>query len=70
MAHIDRETTMENRFENPKKSEVDGQKFEEHSLPDQIAMDNHLDGKDVGTGKKKKNLGVLLRQFSPPGTVS
>lgn len=60
---------MEENFEGPREAIVDGQEFIQHSLPDQIKMDNHLASKGVGKTGKTKWLGTLVRRFSPPGTV-
>ncbi len=60
---------MEENFENPREAIVDGQEFIEHSLPDQIKMDQYLGSKGVGKPGKNKWLGTLVRKFSPPGTV-
>ena len=69
MPHQTREASMENSFENPREAIVDGQEFIQHSLPDQIKMDQYLSAKGVGSGTKKKFLGVMLRSVSTPGTV-
>lgn len=69
MPHQSREATMENSFENPREAIVDGQEFIQHSLPDQIKMDQYLGSKGVGKTGKKKFLGMMVRSFSPPGTV-
>jgi hypothetical protein len=69
MSHIDRKTTMADNFEQPNEAIVDGQHVTQHNLKDQIAMDKHLTAGGVGKTTKKKNLGLLLRRMSPPGTV-
>ena len=71
MSHLDRDTVMGDALEQPKKGKNDMGEFEQHSLPDMIAMDDHLSAGDVGKPNKGKTkfLGMLVRQFSPPGTV-
>ncbi len=69
MSDVDRDITMADNFEQPKKAKNDMGEFEQHSLPDQIAMDDHLKSAGVGKAGKTKFLGTLMRKISFPGSV-
>ncbi len=69
MSDVDRDITMADNFEQPKKGKNDMGEFEQHPLPDQIAMDKYLKSTGVGKTGKTKFLGTLMRKFSPPGSV-
>ncbi|MDD5727905.1 MAG: hypothetical protein PHV59_04990 [Victivallales bacterium] len=49
---------------SPKSVESDGQKFEQHSLQDQIEVDRYLNSKAAA---KRKNSGLKLTKLSAPG---
>ncbi len=48
----------------PKSAEVDGQKVEQHSLPDQIAADNYLASKKA---LKSRNSGLKISKLCHSG---
>ena len=48
----------------PKSAEVDGQKVEQHSLPDQIAADAYLASKKA---VKSRNSGLKITKLSHSG---
>ena len=48
----------------PKSAEVDGQKVEQHSLPDQIAADAYLASKKA---MKSRNSGLKITKLSHSG---
>ncbi len=48
----------------PKFAEVDGQKVEQHSLPDQIAADNYLQSKKA---LKSRNSGLKISKLCHSG---
>jgi len=66
---IDPDQTICDNLEKPKKGQNGMGMFEQHSLPDQIKAAQYLENSNVGETGKTKFLGVLLRQFSLPGTV-
>jgi hypothetical protein len=49
---------------SPKSVESDGQKFEQHSLKEQIEVDRYLNSK---AAMKSKNSGLKLSKLSSPG---
>jgi len=61
-------TSLENRIvENasgPKSAEIDGQKVEQHSLPDQIAADEYLASKSA---LKSRSRGLKFNKLQPSG---
>lgn len=69
MSHVDPDVTIADNLEEPKKAKVDGQEFEQHSIPDQIEGAKYLKDKDIGKTGKSKFLGMIVRQFNPPGTA-
>lgn len=50
----------------PKSASGDAGSVEQHSLPDQIAADKHLQSKQA---MSSKGLGIKLLKISPSGTV-
>ncbi len=48
----------------PKSAEVDGQKVEQHSLPDQIAADNYLASKKA---MRSRNSGLKISKLCHSG---
>ena len=66
MSDQDRETVMKDNFEAPLRGKTDEGEFDQHKLPDQIAMDKYLSAKDA---KASKFLGLRVNKFSPPGTI-
>lgn len=50
----------------PKSAKADGQEVQQHSLPDQIAMDKHLAAKRMA---KAGGLGVKFRKIAHGGAV-
>lgn len=60
----DRTEKLENAADSPKSASGDGQSASAHSLPDQIAMDNHLAEKKRAKSRKQP---LKLFSLSPPG---
>ena len=52
------------KINQPKSVEIDGQKIEQHSLKDQIAADRYVKSQDA---IKQKNRGLKLSKFSAGG---
>lgn len=50
----------------PKRASGDSGSIEQHSLPDQIAADKHLESKKAS---RVKGLGIKLVKVSPGGTA-
>ena len=50
---------------NPKRARNDSGEFEQHSLRDQIAVDNYLEGKKA---VKRKNSGLKISKLSHSGS--
>ena len=65
MAH-DIDETIDSNLEKPKLGVVDGQTFQQHSIPDQIAGAMYLKSQN---NIKNKYRGMCFGVFSPPGTV-
>lgn len=57
---------IEANLAKPKRGLVDGQEFEQHSIPDQIKGAKFLANKNIG---QQKFLGLMFRTFQPPGTA-
>jgi hypothetical protein len=49
---------------SPKSVESDGQKFEQHSLKEQVEVDRYLNSKAAA---RSKNSGLKLTKLSSPG---
>ncbi|HRS71443.1 MAG TPA: hypothetical protein P5175_06285 [Anaerohalosphaeraceae bacterium] len=64
------DSTLENSIKDnaagPKSASGDAGSVEQHSLPDQIAADKHLQSKQA---MSSKGLGIKLVKLSPSGTV-
>jgi len=60
------ENTIRDNAAGPKSASGDAGSVEQHSLPDQIAADKHLQSKQA---MATKGLGVKLLKLSPGGTV-
>lgn len=58
------EETIAANLVKPKMGTVDGQTFQQHSIPDQIAAAQFLSNKGVG---KKKRKGIAFSQYIPGG---
>lgn len=66
MSH-DIDDTIDNNLAKPKMGLVDGQRFEQHSIPDQIKGAKYLKNQDNVAGNPHK--GLIFNTFTPPGTV-
>ena len=60
------ENTIQDNAAGPKSASGDAGSVEQHSLPDQIAADKHLQSKQA---MSSKGLGVKLLKISPGGTI-
>ena len=58
------EDAIRKNASGPKSAEVDGQKVEQHSLPDQIAADAYLASKKA---VKSRNSGLKITKLSHSG---
>ena len=58
------EAILENA-QGPAKASGDSGSMEQHSLPDQIAADRHIQSKKA---TRRKGLGIALKKLVPPGT--
>lgn len=58
------EESIRRNAAGPKSAEVDGQKVEQHSLPDQIEADKYLASKKV---MKSRNSGLKFSKMSHSG---
>ncbi|GIW78785.1 MAG: hypothetical protein KatS3mg105_3291 [Gemmatales bacterium] len=59
----DLSSEIETNAQGPKQVTADGLTVEQHSLPDQIAAEQHLKSKDA---IKKKHRGLRFTRLSPP----
>ena len=60
------DTAIQENATGPKSASGDAGSVQQHSLPDQIAADKHLQSKQA---MKNKGLGIKLLKISPSGTV-
>lgn len=60
------ENSIKENATGPKSASGDAGSVEQHSLPDQIAADKHLQSKQA---MASKGLGIKLLKISPSGTV-
>lgn len=60
------DTVIQENAAGPKAASGDAGSVEQHSLPDQIAADKHLQSKQA---MSSKGLGIKLLKISPSGTV-
>jgi len=60
------ENTIHDNALGPKSASGDAGSIEQHSLPDQIAADKHIESKKAMGGK---GLGIKLLKISPSGAV-
>ncbi|HOL31320.1 MAG TPA: hypothetical protein PK052_05000 [Anaerohalosphaeraceae bacterium] len=60
------EDSIKENATGPKSASGDAGSVEQHSLPDQIAADKHLQSR---AAMKSKGLGIKLLKISPSGTV-
>lgn len=60
------DNVIKDNASGPKSASGDAGSVEQHSLPDQIAADKHLQSKQA---MATKGLGVKLLKISPGGTV-
>lgn len=58
------EEAIRENASGPKSAEVDGQKVEQHSLPDQIAVDEYLASKKA---MKSRNSGLKISKLCHSG---
>ena len=58
------EDAIKRNASGPKSAEVDGQKIEQHSLPDQIAADEYLASKKA---VKSRNSGLKISKLCHSG---
>lgn len=56
--------SLEQRLKQPKKVEVDGQKVEQHSLPDVAAFDRYLSAKKA---VKRRGSGLKITKLEASG---
>ncbi len=62
----DLEDDIRKNAEGPAKASSDAGSVEQHPLPDQIAADKHLSGKEA---VKKKHRGLRFNKLVPPETA-
>ena len=60
------ENSLRQNAQGPESAEVDGVKVKQHPLPDQIAADKYLAGKDAARNPARAMTRVKI---VPPGTV-
>lgn len=58
---------LEQQAQKPKVVEVDGQRVEQHSLPDQIAFDRYLASKKAA--ERRAGLGLRVAKMSAGGAI-
>ena len=66
MADTQIENSIKENAIGPKSASGDAGSVEQHSLPDQIAADKHIQSKQA---MSSKGLGIKLLKISPSGTV-
>lgn len=59
--------TLAQQATKPKVVEVDGQRVEQHSLPDQIAFDRYLKSKEVA--ESRRGIGFRLAKMEAGGAI-
>ena len=62
----DVDSKLRENAQGPKRARGDSGEFEQHALPDQVAVDRYLASKQAA---KAKGLGVRVGQLVPPGAV-
>ena len=62
----DIQQAIEENAMGPRRAKGDSGEVEQHSIPDQIAADKHLQSKRA---TQSKGLGIKLNKISPDGTV-
>lgn len=62
----DTKNTVKEAMSQPKKGTIDGQSFEQHSLPELIAADKYVRGQEAA---KKRGCGVRFAKFKSGGAV-
>jgi len=60
------DNTIRESAARPKQASADGVSAQQHSLPDQIAADKHLAGKEA---LERPGLGIKRVKLSPGGTA-
>jgi len=63
----DLKDAIKQNAEGPKQAAADGVNVQQHSLPDQVAADKHLAGKDAFSRNPAK--GLVRVKIVHPGTV-
>lgn len=58
---------LEQQAQKPKVVEVDGQRVEQHSLPDQIAFDRYLASKKAA--ERRAGLGLRVAKMAAGGAI-
>lgn len=66
MADTQIEDAIKENASGPKGASGNSGSVEQHSLPDQIAADKHIQSKQA---MKSKGLGIKLLKLSPSGTI-
>ena len=61
----DLEQNIRDNAAGPKRAKGDSAEMEQHPLPDQIAADRYLQGKNA---TRSKGLGIAMKKLVPPGT--
>ncbi len=60
------ENSIKENAAGPKSASGDAGSVQQHSLPEQIAADKHIQSKEA---MKSKGLGIKLLKISPSGTI-
>lgn len=61
------DASLEAAAGNPRRTTIDGVTAEEHSLPDLIALDNHLQARRAARRTPAQRLSGLCLKIVPPG---
>jgi len=60
--------TIESAASEPAEASGDSIRVKRHSLPDQIAADNHLAG-NAAVAQNTRTLGLRIARIRPPGAI-